>query len=635
MSTSPITKLQGRKSRINTAVPMTLALSMSLVGCSSFQTPDAVKNFRMPESLKRLNLPDIKIAENDPSFRKRVYTGAGFGQSTLKPDTRGTVFDVSNSSGAASQFKLGMDLHNQLSVELETSVLGSAEFAQGAGTDVGYTAASLNALFYGFTGVANRSTRQGFSGYGKIGYGVVQHGSIVEPFDYSDNSIILGIGGEYGFQNGFAMRAEVTRLASDASVVGIGGIYRFGMAPSRIGQVFVNAAAPALAAARGSRTEVRDGKVVRINSGYDKQAIPTQSSAPSLGAAHMKNDAPAWTPKVTKYDSDGDGVKNSIDRCKTTALNTTVSKTGCGLFDAVLSDVTFKPGSDWLTPRARGSLDKLSVTLLAFPEARVQVRAHTDNKGPADENLGLSARRAESVVAYLMEKGIGELQLETLGLGESQPIDSNDTKEGRKRNRRVELLTLSNIVAQQSLTSPAAQSGSAAPSLGAAMPASETANKNKSSASTAASALKPQFGEPVFPAMSGVKIEPLPQSEYVAGLSLGGILKGVKFDKGSVTINSESSARLRSVSAKLKQFPTVRLVVMGHTDDQLSAEESKALSIRRANSVIDFLISDGIDRARLSAEGFGSSLPLAQNVTESDRLRNQRIELRVITKKGG
>jgi len=603
-------------------MPVVLVVSLSLFGCSSMKTPESLKRLKLPESIKQFSMPDLGISENHPTFRKRIYAGGGFGRSTIKPDTTGTVFDVSNSSAMASQFRLGVDLHNQLSVELETSVLGKAQFAQGHDTDVSYTSASINALVYGLTGNKKRSRREGLSAYGRVGYGIVQHGSIVEPFDYSKNSIMLGLGAEYGLKNGFAVRTEINRMASDAMVLGIGGIYRFGMTPSRIGSVFANAAAPALGAAK-ARTEVRNGKIYKINNGkIDNSA----SGAPALGAASYANNKPVWVNKISKNDSDGDGIKNSVDRCNDSAVNSTVSKNGCGLFDAVLSDVTFKPGSDWLTPRARGSLDKLAITLLAFPEARVQVRAHTDSKGTADENLGLSARRAESVVAYLTEKGIGEMQLETRGLGESQPLDTNETTDGRRRNRRVELLTLSNLDTQ-TMHQPKP------PSLGAANASPEPAAIpaiEPGSVITPVATARPQFGEPVFPSISGVKIEPLPRSEFVAGLSLGGILDNVEFLDGSAKLTEASNKTLREVSQKLEKFPNVRLVVMGHTDNRLTPEESKSLSTMRANSVVDFLVAEGVDASRLSAEGFGSSLPLAQNVTKADRSRNSRIELRVI-----
>jgi len=214
------------------------------------------------------------------------------------------------------------------------------------------------------------------------------------------------------------------------------------------------------------------------------------------------------------------------------------------------------------------------------------------------------------------------MQLDTIGLGESQPLDSNDTKKGRKRNRRVELLTLSNIDSRYLQDSE--------PMLGAARSSPEPEMPKPSEASAVAAPLKRQFSEPVFPSMSGVKIEPLPRSEYVAGLSLGGILRDVDFVDDSATLTEASGAPLRVVSQQLEKFPSVRLVVMGHTDNTLSSEESNSLSLERALSVVKFLTTEGVNASRLSAEGFGSSLPLAQNVTAADRRRNHRIELRVV-----
>lgn len=603
MSLSLSTFLPDCLSRMKATVPVTVCLTVGLFGCSSFTTPNVIK---------KLSLPDISIPENDPSFRRRLYVGGSFGQSTLNPDTDETVFTVSNSKSTASQFRLGMDLHNKLSVELETSVLGSADFAQN-GTDVSYTSASLSALIYGLTGVQNRSRREGWSGYGRLGYGLVQHSSIVEPFDYSDNSVLLGLGAEYGFRNGLALRADVTRVDNEATVLGFGGVYRFGMTPRNIGQVFVNAAKPALGAARTNVAQ--DGRTITRSGQWGQGNSSDQAAKPGKSRSLI---AQLWQPKVSKNDNDGDGVLNTSDDCAATALRTIVNKSGCGMFDAVMSDVTFKPGSVWLTPRARGALDSLTITLLAFPEARIQVRAHTDSDGPADLNLGLSARRAESVVAYLQEQGIGELQLETLGLGESTPIDSNDTKAGKKRNRRVELVTLPNVDHQTILNSDAAI---------AAVNISQPVSKAKTSAPKLAAA-KP--AAPVFPPMSGVKIEALPKSAYVAGLSLGGILHNVGFKDNTATLTPESMPALQSVSEKLSKHPNVQITVMGHTDNQLSEEESRNLSMKQAESVVKQLVSLGVDAARMSAEGYGSNLPLAQNLTKADRQRNQRIEIRVL-----
>lgn len=457
---------------------LAIVLALLLSGCSSIKAPDALKNLSLP------NIPSLttvkskmKLPENDPSFKPRMYAGGSIGRSTLSPDTSGTVFSVAEKQSRASQFRLGIDLHNRLSLELNTSILGEAKIAEGNDTDVSFTGASINALFYGLglSNTTSRSMKTGFSGYGRLGYGIMKHGSIVDPLDFSRNSFLLGLGAEYGFLNGFSARAEITRFESEAMVISIGGVYRFGTAPTRIGQVFLGAAKPALGAAR-SRTEVRNGKVVTINEGYgpDSDYAKYQSPQQMLRSAA----GVGWPKPESKLDVDGDGIADGVDQCTSSPANTTVSSSGCGMFDVVLSDVTFKSSSDWLTPKARGQLDSLIVNLLAFPEARVLVRAHTDNQGPADINLGLSARRAESVVEYLTEKGVGELQLETEGMGESQPIDNNDTAEGRKANRRVDLKTLANISPENFLSN--------GPHLGAANPIGPHAYCDSNSSCSAA-----------------------------------------------------------------------------------------------------------------------------------------------------
>ena len=70
---------------------------------------------------------------------------------------------------------------------------------------------------------------------------------------------------------------------------------------------------------------------------------------------------------------------------------------------------------------------------------KVSVEGHTDAKGTDEYNLKLSMRRAAAVKAFLVKEGVAESQLSTRGLGESQPVASNDTEDGRAQNRRVEL----------------------------------------------------------------------------------------------------------------------------------------------------------------------------------------------------
>ena len=74
------------------------------------------------------------------------------------------------------------------------------------------------------------------------------------------------------------------------------------------------------------------------------------------------------------------------------------------------------------------------------PEYRMRIEGHTDSIGSEAYNLSLSKLRAEAAMGYLVNKGIDPLRIDTVGMGEGQPVASNDTDEGRQQNRRVELV---------------------------------------------------------------------------------------------------------------------------------------------------------------------------------------------------
>lgn len=105
----------------------------------------------------------------------------------------------------------------------------------------------------------------------------------------------------------------------------------------------------------------------------------------------------------------------------------------------VLSDrVLFDFASDFLNDDSRQYLDRIAAYMVEKPDLRLQIDGHTDSTGPEAYNMSLSKRRAEAVQAYLGSKGVATTRLVTKGYGPSSPIASNDTREGRRQNRRVE-----------------------------------------------------------------------------------------------------------------------------------------------------------------------------------------------------
>jgi len=110
-----------------------------------------------------------------------------------------------------------------------------------------------------------------------------------------------------------------------------------------------------------------------------------------------------------------------------------------GRTSLVLEGVNFITDSSELTPGSKHILDRVAESLQDRPEVEVEIEGHTDSVADAAYNMDLSQRRAESVREYLISRGVVGRRLSAHGYGETHPIASNDTPQGRAKNRRVEL----------------------------------------------------------------------------------------------------------------------------------------------------------------------------------------------------
>ena len=105
-------------------------------------------------------------------------------------------------------------------------------------------------------------------------------------------------------------------------------------------------------------------------------------------------------------------------------------------------------------------------------------------------------------------------------------------------------------------------------------------------------------------------------------------LYGIYFDTNSAQIKPESKPELQEIANLLKQRPSLNLLVVGHTDNQGGHDHNMDLSRRRANSVVNTLVSEhGIPKSRLEPAGMGFLAPIASNATEDGRAKNRRVEL--------
>jgi outer membrane protein OmpA-like peptidoglycan-associated protein len=109
-----------------------------------------------------------------------------------------------------------------------------------------------------------------------------------------------------------------------------------------------------------------------------------------------------------------------------------------------------------------------------------------------------------------------------------------------------------------------------------------------------------------------------------------GVMTGLQFQVGAETIQPSSYKLLDKAVQVLKEHPDVRLEISGHTSAEGDAQQNQELSQRRAEAVKQYLLSKGIEASRLTAQGLGSSRPIAPNDTNAGREKNRRIEFRVI-----
>ncbi len=211
---------------------------------------------------------------------------------------------------------------------------------------------------------------------------------------------------------------------------------------------------------------------------------------------------------ISQPDRDGDGVFDDADQCPGTPRGTEVDNVGCPLpppppppacngnadgqsialggceagETLVLRGVNFEFDKDRLTTNAKTLLGEVVAELEAHPDIAIEIAGHTDAKGSEAYNQSLSERRAQSVVSYLISRGIAQSRLTASGYGESQPIADNETEEGRELNRRVELTIAGRDEVQTQPETPAATDPESAPEpvIGdEAMPAPAPAPKSE------------------------------------------------------------------------------------------------------------------------------------------------------------
>ena len=326
----------------------------------------------------------IAFAED---FSKRFYINGGIGLTHVEPESSTDALQITDNEDSGGHLAIGFDVNRFLTVEAYGADLGQAEveFLGTPAGNVGYQTYGISALGYllnsrsglslGDDDIDGLFRREGASLYGRVGWGhMINDPEIVNSNRDYTNHAAFGLGVEYGFSNGFALRSELMTFDTDAKYWNIGILKRFG-----------SASGPLAAAAL--------------------PAVPVVTAPQESADVQPKEVVPA-EPKVFK--------------------------------PIVPPTVYFDFDSYELSGE---SLEALSgfASAIQQNDLKIEVQGHADWIATESYNMTLSERRAEVVADYLVDRGVSPSRLTTIGYGETRPISSNNTAEGRALNRRTQI----------------------------------------------------------------------------------------------------------------------------------------------------------------------------------------------------
>ena len=143
-------------------------------------------------------------------------------------------------------------------------------------------------------------------------------------------------------------------------------------------------------------------------------------------------------------DNDTDGILDYQDNCLETPTDVEIDKQGCGIIENSILvqslDLYFKQGKIVLTTQGKTYLEALIEQIQLEILKQIKITVHADNEGGSEKNLTLSKEQAVTIETYLLERGIDSEKISSEGKGDSIPVADNKTSQGRKQNRRLNII---------------------------------------------------------------------------------------------------------------------------------------------------------------------------------------------------
>jgi len=195
----------------------------------------------------------------------------------------------------------------------------------------------------------------------------------------------------------------------------------------------------------GERIDAVDRRAQQGITAASAAAAAADTKATQAGTAAAAADTKAVAAQ-RGADTANQGVQTATNRVAT--LETKVNSLDTYTVSGQPTSVTFKLGSAALTDEAKAALDTIAGQVSGQKSGyMLEIQGFTDSTGSENINANLSQRRAENVLRYLVSKNVPLFRVSIIGLGETNPVADNKTREGREQNRRVEVRTLRSAAA--------------------------------------------------------------------------------------------------------------------------------------------------------------------------------------------
>lgn len=188
-----------------------------------------------------------------------------------------------------------------------------------------------------------------------------------------------------------------------------------------------------------SLAQAEEAERLRAEADAAREQSAQEIEAAQAQAAQTRRlaDAQARESELARKEAQLAEATASDLRARLQNLHATRGATGMQM---TLDDIAFAPGQAALRPEAKSSLGRLVAFVNQDPSKAIRIEGHTDSRGNTNTNQLLSQRRADAVRNALIAAGVAANRMTSVGLGESQPVDTNESEQGRARNRRVDVI---------------------------------------------------------------------------------------------------------------------------------------------------------------------------------------------------